>query len=280
MHCPNCGQETEGGKFCTSCGAQLPNDEYAAAADPTINTPPQVQPTIQHEQTEQTRQSNESVEKLKTAGSNFGHFFVTLLKSPSEAKKANSNDLISSIATMVIFSLLIALGLHLFMSSFSSLVSESIPSGFFGGVSEPSISFFDSFVLPLIEFIILFLVVAALTFAGVKFSAQALTFTDVLSKYGAYQVPFLLLYAAGFLFALIGLTSLSIFLIMISMFGLIFIIPTIILHEQPAKGFDRIYVLLGIYFINLLLFSFFIQSFAKTFLSVVIDGMGGMFGGF
>lgn len=259
MHCPNCGQETDEGRFCTNCGAQLPNEEYAAAADPMINIKPQPQ------QTGQVQQSNEAIEKLKTAGSNFGHFFTTLLKSPSEARKANSNDLISGVTTIVIFSLLIALGYYLSLRSLST--------GFFGG---PSMSFFDSFVLPLIEFIILFGIVAALTFAGAKFSVEAFSFTDVLAKYGGYLVPFLLLYAVGFLLALIGLASLSALIILISLLGPLLIVPTLILHEQPAKGFDRIYVLLAIYIIALLVFGFFIRTFAES----IMSGFGGMFSGF
>ncbi|MGY0693650.1 hypothetical protein ACW2QC_12765 [Virgibacillus sp. FSP13] len=266
MQCSNCGQQTEEGKFCTNCGAQLPNDEYAAAADPTINTNDVHPPSQEPHQEQASYQSNEAVDKLKTAGANFGHFFVTLVKGPSEAKKANSNDWISSVTTIVIFSLLIALGYHLSIST--------IPTGFFGG---PSMSFFDSFVVPLIEFIILFVLVAALTFAGVKFAAQALTFMDVLAKYGGYLIPFLLLFTVGFLFALVDLTSLSALFILISVLGALLIAPTLILLEQPAVGFDRIYVLLGIYFISLLVFGFFIQSFIE---SIVGTLLGGMFGGY
>ncbi|WP_099156508.1 DUF6574 domain-containing protein [Virgibacillus ndiopensis] len=268
MHCPTCGQQTEEGKFCTSCGAQLPNEEYAATADPTVNTVPQVhQSTNQQEQTGSAQQPNEVVEKLKSAGSNFGHFFVTLLKNPSEAKKANGNDLISASITIVIFSLLIAFGYHLSLNSMST--------GFFGG---PSFSFFDSFILPFIEFIIMFLIAAALTFGGVKITGQALSFTDVLAKYGGYLTPFLVLYVIGFLLALVGLSSFSGLIILVSVLGTLLIAPTLILLEQPANGFDRVYTLIGIYIVSLLVLGFFIQSFIQNILSNFMGG--GLFGGF
>ncbi|WP_188456105.1 zinc ribbon domain-containing protein [Virgibacillus oceani] len=267
MNCPSCGQQTEEGKFCTNCGAQLPNEEYAATADPTINMAPQVNQSGQREQTGNVQKPNEAAEKLKTAGSNFGHFFVTLLRSPGEAKKANSNDLISASITIVIFSILIALGYHLSLNSVST--------GFFGG---PSFSFFDSFILPLIEFIILFIIVAALTFAGVKITGQTLSFTDVLAKYGGYLTPFLVLYVIGFLFTLVGLSSFSGLLILVSILGTLLIAPTLILLEQPASGFDRIYVLIAIYVVSLLVLGFFIQSFIQNILSSLMGGS--LFGGF
>ncbi|MEN1968410.1 DUF6574 domain-containing protein [Lentibacillus sp. N15] len=278
MHCPQCGQETEEGKFCTNCGAQLPSAEPAAAKDqdPAVHaTTVNHQPVTANAQTQQVNQ-NEAVEKVKTAGTNFGHFFLTLLKKPSEARNANSNDLISGIITMVIFSLLLALGLHLSVSA----LTDSIPGDLFGDFGGSDMSFFDSFVLPLVEFILLFLIVSALTFAGTKLATNAFTFTDVLGKYGAYQVPFLLLYAVGFLFALIGLTSLSAFLIMISILGTLMVVPTLILMEQHGNGFDRVYSLLAIYFISLLVFGFFMQSFIETLISSLFGSVFDQFGGF
>jgi len=268
MHCPNCGQEIAQGKFCTNCGAQLSDNESIPTQDPTIHTTEQQQPTANHEQPEQVRQ-NQTVEKLKTAGADFGHFFVTLLKKPSEAKHANSNDLVSSIVTIIIFALVLALGVHLTFHAFSS--------GYFG---EPDFTFFTTFVLPFVEFILLFLVVAALTLAGGKIAAQQVTYADVLAKYGAYLIPYLLLYAAGFIIAFIGLSSLSIAFIFLSMIGALMIIPTIILSEQPAKGFDRIYILMAIYFISLLVCSFFLQSFAETLINSVFGSMMDGFGGY
>lgn len=250
MQCPTCGQQTAEGKFCTNCGGQLAGHvSYGTATDP--NTPP-----IQEEH--DTQKPNETVERLKTTGSNFGHFLVTLVKNPSEAKKANKSDMSSGIITFALFSLLIALSYHLILRSFTM--------GFF-----MEITFFDSFILPFVIFAILFLVIAGLTFSGAKLSVQAVTFQDVLAKYGAYLIPFILLYAAGLLFSLIGLSSLSGLLILISMLGALLIAPTFILFEQPPNGFDRIYVLISLYIIILLLFGFFVQSFLDSVLGKFIE---------
>ncbi|WP_164670988.1 zinc ribbon domain-containing protein [Virgibacillus doumboii] len=258
MQCPACGQETAEGKFCTNCGAELVNNNSSNAGFDSTASTTSTEPSQPNNHTEQT--SNETVEKIKTTGSNFGHFFGALVKNPSEARKANGSDMSSGIITYVIFSLLVALSYHFMISS--------IPMGFF-----MEISFFDSFILPLVVFIILFFVIAGLIFAGGKLSVQAVTFPDVIAKYGAYLIPFLLLYAAGLLFSLIGISALAGLLVSISFLGILLIAPTFILMEQPPSGFDRIYILLGLYIIVLLVFGFFIQSFLESIFGTIMDTM-------
>lgn len=256
MQCPTCGQQTAEGKFCTNCGAQIAYDDSSnATADSTAGNEPQMD---SHHHEDST--SNETMEKLKTTGSNFGHFFATLVKKPSEAKKANGSDMNSGIITFVIFSLLIALSYHFML--------RSISMGFF-----MDITFFDSFIMPSIIFIILLFVVACLTFAGAKLSVQTVTFPDVIAKYGAYMVPFFLLFTAGLLLSLIDISALAGLLILISILGILLIAPTIILMEQPPKGFDRIYILLGLYVIVLLVFGFFLQSFLESNFGTFMDMM-------
>lgn len=283
MQCPNCGQHTEEGIYCTSCGSRLTGDsthEHPAQSDEpgtleetteaasqtddsTINDTPPVQQSSHGEQS--TQPPNETVERLKTTGSDFGRFFMTLVKGPSETKKANGSDMSSGIIMFILFSLVIALSYHLALSS--------MPMGFFSEVS-----FFDSFILPFLLFLILYFAIAGITFAGAKLAVQAVKFPDVIAKYGAYLVPFLLLYVAGMLFLLIGLSALSSLLIALSILGMLLIAPTFILFEQPSKGFDRIYVLLGLYMIILLVFGFFLQSFLQTILGSFLNMMsGGMF---
>ncbi|MBP1948465.1 zinc ribbon domain-containing protein [Virgibacillus litoralis] len=250
MQCSSCGQQTAEGKFCTNCGAELGKDDrYEAVADSTVSTSPST-----------NQNPNETVEKLKTTGSNFGHFFVTLVKNPSEAKKANGSDMSSGIITFVLFSLVIALSYHLILST--------IQIGFF-----MQITFLDSFILPFIIFTILYLLIAGLTFAGAKLSVQAVTFPDVIAKYGAYLVPFLLLFTAGILFWLIGITSIAGLLLLLSILSTLLIAPTFILVEQTPNGFDRIYVLIGLHIIILLVFGFFIQSFMDSMLGNFMNMM-------
>lgn len=303
MICPNCGQETEPGKLCTNCGAPLPEEEVATATTQHANTAPNtadvqtqapasgtaeneqplnsVQNNVPNQaqdytpdqaaatqdqsqnQPQEPAQPNEFVETLKRESANFGQFFLKMLKGPDEAKKINHTNMIPAIITMVIFSLFIALG--------SYLVSKQI--GSMSLFSE--VSFVDSFLIPLIQFIILFAVMIALVFGGAKMAAQSLTFKDAIGKFGAYTVPFLVLAIVGSLLTLIGL-SVAGGLVVIGLLGPILIVPTFILLEKPTNGFDRIYVLMGIFIVALFVSGFLIQSVLSAFTgSMMGDIMGG-----
>ncbi|TMN22537.1 zinc ribbon domain-containing protein [Lentibacillus cibarius] len=261
MQCPSCGQQSAEGKFCTNCGSQLIPETNKAEEYLEDN----LTATSSDSSSEsQDNAGDDATDKLKEIGTDFSHFFVTLFKGPSNAKQANHTDINSSIITMFIFGLLIAFSYH--------FVLQSIPSGFFMNVS-----FFDSFILPLIVFVLFQFLIAGLTFVGAKLAAQAITFADVLAKYGAYLVPFVLLYAIALIFSLIGLSVLATLLIFISILGVLIIIPTFILMEQPPEGLDRIYILLGLYMVTIFAFGVFTQAFAE---SVIGNMMGSLFRGF
>ncbi|WP_284141686.1 MULTISPECIES: zinc ribbon domain-containing protein [unclassified Virgibacillus] len=264
MFCPNCGQETEQGKFCTKCGAKLANEEFAAAADPTIGgTVPTETPLQENSVNEEASNPNQSVENVKAAGSAFGQFFVKLVKRPSTAQSVDGNAMISGIIAIVLYSLVISLGFFLLIRSA------------FGSYGP---SFAESFLLPFLEFAILFGAVALLTFAGSKLCAQAVTVKDVIAKYGAYLVPFMLLFIIGFLLALVNLTSFGILAIMVSILGPIIAVPTMILFEKNAVGIDRIFILIGVYLVSILVFSLLLRSFLGSIMDALLGGFMGGFG--
>ncbi|TFJ92329.1 zinc ribbon domain-containing protein [Lentibacillus salicampi] len=260
MQCPSCGQYSEEGKFCTSCGAQLVPEHEQVKEEYSGDNEVSAASVNPGQDKETGESSNEFVEVLKNKAIDFGHFFITLVKNPDEAKKANHSDMISSLIAIILFALLLSVSYHFILTA--------IPAGFFSNVS-----ILDSFILPLITFVLLEFLIAGLTFAGAKLSAQAVTFPDVIAKYGAYLIPFLLLYAVGLIFSLIGISALAGILILISILGLLLLTPTFILLEQPAEGFDRIYVLLGLYIIVILAFAFFSQSFLSSIVGNMMDTM-------
>ncbi len=284
MICPNCGQETESGKFCTNCGSPLQVETPTTAKpNPTVDTgdtapvtawdhdehEQPLQPDAESQTSEQAStqehaqdpvKPNEFVETLKRESANFGHFFWDMLKGPDKAKKINHTSMTPAIITMVIFSVLIALG--------SYLIANQV------GVIWGGVSFLDSFLIPLFQFIILFAVLIVLVFGGAKIAAQTLSLTDVVAKIGAYTVPFLVLTIAGSILTLIGLTVASV-LVILGLLGPIIIVPTLILLEQPTNGFDRIYVLLGIYIVALLISGMLVKSILDIFLGGMMDSLIG-----
>ncbi|MFD2627237.1 zinc ribbon domain-containing protein [Oceanobacillus kapialis] len=270
MICPNCGQETEEGKFCTNCGAPLPVEDKAATQEGlyTDQTIPSEQPHQHVEsgstptggQPQQQQPSNDFMETVKKESSQFGSFFLKLLKKPSEGQTVTSSQLIPGIITIVVFSLLISLGTYIISSSIASFYMQ--------------VSFVDGFLLPLIQFLILYGIITALAFAGVKIGGQNLSFTDVVAKTGAYSVPFLVLIVVGSLLALLNITLLSGTIIMIGLLGPILLVPTFILLERPAPAFDRIYLLIGIYFISLIVSGYLLGSITS---GLVGSMMGNLF---
>lgn len=82
MYCPQCGHQTDGGKFCEKCGSPLPGQSGQQQAAQTGGA-------------------------AKQAAKQFGSFVLAVLKRPyQECKSTGGEQLISAIITMVLFSLL------------------------------------------------------------------------------------------------------------------------------------------------------------------------------
>src|SRR5699024_6788904 len=128
MLCQNCKTETEEGKFCANCGVELIVDDSAAtveSANHSVVEPGSPEPTtpIQSEQTQ--NETNEYAVKLKGISSDFGQFFMTLVKKPSEAKNVDQKVLTSSIIVMLLFSILVALNDYISISNYSDLYGSA-----------------------------------------------------------------------------------------------------------------------------------------------------------
>lgn len=249
MVCQTCGKETEEGRFCAHCGAQLTADESAAATQPLGESEPSpVQESHEMETRVEsdTSDDNEFVEKTKEIAANFGQLFVDQIKSPMNSKQVNSTHLISGIITIVIFALVMAINSYMSYKSFA-YIGEAV--------------FVDGFLIPFLQQLLLFGIVASLVFGATKLCNLSFSYSDIVAKYGAYAVPFLLLYVVGFLFSLVDLVSLSIITITVSLFGSILIIPTIIVLEQKSRSLDQLYVIIGMSIISLIAFGYLTSSY-------------------
>lgn len=277
MQCPNCFQQTEQGKFCTNCGALIPQDESAVSAESSVEPVESKQGTTE-QQTEEPKQTNDAAEKLKETSANFGHFFLTLVKKPSDAQRANGNDFVSAIISIILYSLLFALGYYLTVDSILGTFMGNFSDDPFGNPSSSqSIPFTDGFLWPFLKFIVLFAAIIALTYVGLKLTASEYSFLSTVAKYGGYLIPFLLLLVLGSILTLIGLYSIGITIISVSVFGALLLIPTFILLDQPSLGIDRIYLLIAIYILNILAAGLIMQSITTSILQL-LNPFGGMLG--
>ncbi|GAB4075069.1 hypothetical protein GCM10028778_25720 [Barrientosiimonas marina] len=255
MHCPSCGQYVTNGQFCTNCGTSLTQPEESTEH---VNKAEEYKTSPEEATSSPPSPSEAFGEKIKRTSGDFGHFLATLIQKPSEARRANQSDMISGIITMVLFALLLA---------FSYLaVLNTIPTGFYGPML-----FIDGFLLPFITILLLEFLIAGLTFAGARLAVQRSTFSVVIAKYGAYLVPFGLLFIISLILFLIGIPIFAGILVLISLLGFLLIAPAFIFMEHAPDGFDRIYVLIGLFIIVMLVFSLFVQSFLASVLSSITN---------
>src|SRR5699024_11004617 len=171
MLCQNCGQQTEEGKFCTKCGAKLNQEEAATTQDATDDgiiqsepidnrkqgqtdsdsasseprpaetapvQPPRSPPQQQSSPSPPQRKPNEPAERTKTSTARSAHFLLPILKSPSHARNVSAKQTPSGIVTLVIFSLIIALGTYLMLRSLDPFLYE--------------LTFVDHFLIPALQF--------------------------------------------------------------------------------------------------------------------------------
>ena len=253
MICQSCKQETDEGKFCTNCGAALNTEpsEAAAATEPTSSEQNQPEKQVnqtsqQSNQQAQQQEPNEYVEKAKELSADFGNFCLTLIKRPNDARHINEKSLIPGIITILIFALIISL------DSYITLVRAD---------AFESVSFFDYFLVPLFKYIVMFAAIAAITFAAAKVALQDIKVTDVIAKYGAYMMPFILLFIVSIIFNLIKLTQEPFHIVgVISLLGPVLIVPVLIITERAVKGLDLIYTIVVVSLINFTIYSYLSKS--------------------
>lgn len=227
MNCPNCEEYIEEGKFCTNCGTELTVD----AATTETADPVNVEPTQENIQQEPVQSA--SIEKKEGAGLDIADYYTRLVKKPAQALETTANDLIPGIITLVVFALLIGSESYYLMSELA------------GGYISPS--FTDDFLVPFLRFGLVLVAVVAFTFWGLKFTANELSFQDVFAKYTAFLIPFVLLFALGFILEVINLPSIPNAVMGVSSNAPLLVIPTLIILNSKKKEIDLIYLLVGIF---------------------------------
>lgn len=266
MICNSCQQETESGKFCTKCGAplQVENEQEPAAAEEPIvqqdeqqSAPTQPVPPAQPAQ-QQVQQTNDFAEKTKEIGSNFGTFFMNGLKKPSSAKDVNAPQFISGIIMVAIFSLVISLEGFISTKKYRDDIGAST-----------DISFADYLAVPFLKYVVLFAIIIALTYVATLTAQQNLNIQGVVAKYGAYLVPFLLLYVVSIVLDLIDMTGLPFSAVhSIAMLGPVLILPVLVLSEKAVKGFDYIYTAIVLVLLTYIAYSYIDNSIVEANLDI------------
>ena len=231
MNCTICNEYIDEGRFCPNCGTAL-QEEAAAMTDETLNSPSPIEENTHQEPIATNQRVNRSATP-KFSFDIIADYYKKLVKKPFTAIEKTENDIIPGIISLIIFALLVG------AESYYSM--KELSSGFI------SPSFTSDFLLSFLRFSLILVFVAAITFAALKLTVNESSFKDVFAKYTAFLVPFLLLFAAGFLLELISLPTIPGQLISISLRAPLLVIPAIFILNSKKKEIDLIYLLVGIY---------------------------------
>ena|SRR5690625_48909 len=230
MNCPNCGEYVEEGKFCTNCGTELIAENVSVENQTTSGADEVTQEPAQQQESQSASQT--TVAK-KSGGVDIADYYTKIIKKPSQAIEATANDIVPGIITLIVFALLVGSESYYLMNELS------------GGYI--SASFSDDFLVPLLRFALAIVAVVALTFWGLKFTEDELSFQDVFAKYTAFLIPFVLLFALGFILEVISLPSVPTAIMGVASNAPLLFIPTLIILNSKKKEYDLLYILISIF---------------------------------
>lgn len=226
MNCPNCGEYVEEGRFCTNCGTELTAEN--------VSIENQKSDEVSHKPAQQEVQNtSQTAVEEKNGGVDIADYYTRIIKKPSQAIEATANDIIPGIITLIVFALLVGSQSYYLMNEMS------------GGYI--SASFSDDFLVPLLRFALVIVAVIALTFWGLKFTEDELSFQDVFAKYTALLIPFVLLFALGFILEVISLPSAPTAIMGVASNAPLLFIPTLIILNSRKKEYDLVYILISIF---------------------------------
>ncbi|WP_164667770.1 hypothetical protein [Virgibacillus doumboii] len=229
--CPNCNSKQESGKFCGVCGGTLESMENAgstARENPTG--------TDANEQTAAAvtaqPQAQQTTEKIKNGVSQYGTYFLDLLKNPTTAFRTNENHFINGLITLILYAITFSLSLYFLANS----LYKSLMGGF-GDVAGAgsSIPFF-ALNSRLVFFIA---ILAAVSFAGalamIKVAKNQENTKTLITNFGSLVVPFTAINTLAVLTGIAGTVKLTLILLGVSLILLTLFIPVLFVFEKATK---------------------------------------------
>ncbi|WP_026771835.1 zinc ribbon domain-containing protein [Sediminibacillus sp. JSM 1682029] len=200
MHCTKCGSLNEAdAKFCAECGSKIASEQLEENQQPAKE---EQAATVEPAAT--AGGSNEYVEKGKEISQQFFGFAKEALKGPMVAsRKVTAADTVNGIIAHVLFALLLPL--------FSYFTAKSFSNGYF------TIPFGTTVVQPFIYLLIYLAIYTAVVFGVAKLMKSNLTFLEVMSRFGVFNVLPAAVLLVAVIFSLISATAFSLFLFGVSL---------------------------------------------------------------
>lgn len=221
MNCVNCHHENEShAKFCGKCGTNLLDGTSSVMKEIAATT------SVSH------ARSQQYVEKGKIISKLYFSYLLTILKKPvTTAKNIDRKELVNGLITIVLFALIIPLMTFL-----------GLKGAFEDSYFQIDISIADVVIKPFIVLFVFLAVTSLILFGAVKLGKSHASFTDVLSRMGAFLVVPTALLVVALLISVVGSAYFIIFLVL-GLLGASFTIPLMVysFKGNDSKGLDLYY---------------------------------------
>ncbi len=237
MLCPHCGSIIEKqAKFCGECGVYV----NQSGAQPAVQRSASVV-AVQ-------KNSGEYIQKGKEVGRRFYSFALTAAAAPMNAsRKVIEADYLNGLIANLLLAFLLPL--------FSYFTARSLNNGWM----EVDIPFGQVVIQPFFYILIFMAVFTVINFAAAKLMKTKVTFKEVVTRYGVFNVLPLGLVTLAVVFALLSATVFSTFLFGVGagLFALSSLFLIFSLKENSDGGLDVYYALLLVNFVMFLVFAMF-----------------------
>lgn len=249
--CQKCNSQQDSGKFCGVCGGTLELGDNVD--DNKTHEPKENIGTKQQAATVATPQSqtSQSTESFKKGVSEYGNYFLNLLKNPTEALHTNDSQFLHGLISLILFAIASSLSLY--------FLANSMMKSMMGGIIETSIPFSVNFRLVFMAVILL-----AIAFTSalimVKATKNQETVKTLLTQFGSLAVPFTAINALALLTGLAGFKVFTMILLGTSYGLFLCFVPVIFVYEKANlvnNNGQKVYVSLATVLIMAVLTSIF-----------------------
>lgn len=245
MICPNCQHQNDGGNFCEKCGTKLTgnvNPEVAASSETSNRSFVSQTPTVNNVPNSNAI-PNQYLEKTKNVSKLYFSYFMHVLKKPyANSQSVGGEHFLNAIITMILYSLIIPLIFYFGLKGLLSNIND-FGSALFGEEVAVNPPFFDVVIKPTFAFVIFILLVAIITFAAVKLGRINASFKEVISRFGSFLIPIVIILAVALIFSILKIEFFLVVLLL-GFIGSIFLVPPLVIasfKKDTQVGMDVIY---------------------------------------
>jgi len=240
MQCPECKHNNDGGNFCEQCGTKLDPGGYQGESSKVENLgvkygQEQVVPRP-------NQQPNRYLEGAKNTSKMYFSYFLQVLKKPyASSKTIGAEQFKNAIITMVLFAIIIPLIIYFGIKFLASSVNDFDYT--FGSNVTVQPQFVDFVIKPFFAYAVFILLVVSFTFISIKLGKINVTYKDVVSRFGAFLIPFVALLVLGLIMSILKM-KLFILVLFLGLFTSLCTLPPLVIasfKKENQAGLDVIY---------------------------------------